>query len=310
MTFSPAPPFAGFGGFTYTPAMPREEGVTRRDPSPVVAVADTFYVWYSRTTSGPDGYSASVWWASSTDGHTWVEGGEALGRGSVGAFDEHAVFTPTILVSEGQYYLVYTAVPEPFTNDGGRPGGTRTAIGVAVAHSPAGPWVRLGNGPVVGPGDDPEDFDSHRVDDACLLVREGKYWLYYKGRQMGRTPGETRMGLAIAESPIGPYAKWEGNPVLDSGHEVCVWPHGPGVACLVSSTGPQGNTLQYSDDGLHFRRCVDAPAPKAPGPYRADHFREGVGPGITWGLCQHLDPKWPYLERFDCDLRYAGERIG
>jgi beta-xylosidase len=269
-------------------------------------VAGAYYVWYSRTTRGPDGYSATVWWASSADGHAWVERGEALGGGPAGAFDEHAVFTPTVLVAGGRYYLVYTAVPEPFTNDGGGPGGTRTAIGVAAADSPAGPWARLGQEPILVPSDDPEQFDSHRVDDACIVVRQGQYWMYYKGRQLGRTPAETRMGLARSDSPAGPYAKWEGNPVLDSGHEVCVWPHGAGVGCLVSSTGPQGNTLQYSQDGLAFRRCGDAQSPKAPGPYRADHYLDGPGPGIAWGLCQHLDPEWPWLERFDGDLRCPG----
>ena len=65
--------------------------------------------------------------------------------------------------------------------------------------------------------------------------------MYYKGRQMNRKPNETRMGLAIASEPTGPYIKHYENPVLDSGHEVCVWPHGNGVGCLVSKVGPQGH---------------------------------------------------------------------
>ena len=32
----------------------------------------------------------------------WEERGQALGRGPHGAFDEHAVFTPTVLVAEGR----------------------------------------------------------------------------------------------------------------------------------------------------------------------------------------------------------------
>ncbi len=102
-------PFSGFNGFTYSDAIPFEEGVTRRDPSPVIQVNGTYYVWYSRTEVSTDGYSASVWSATSPDGTTWQEKGEALPKGPKGAFDEHAVFTPTILVADGEYYLFYTA---------------------------------------------------------------------------------------------------------------------------------------------------------------------------------------------------------
>ena len=253
--------FPVFDGFRYTDAMPFEDGVTRRDPSPVIRLDDAYYVWYSRTRDSEDGYSASIWYATSADGHRWEEQGEALPKGQAGAFDAHAVFTPTILVAEGKYFLFYTAVPEPFDNDQGGPGGTKTAVGVASADSPRGPWVGFQGNPVLCPDGDPEAFDSMRVDDTCLVVRNGGYWMYYKGRQMNHSPGETKMGLAIAEAPMGPYEKHAGNPVLDSGHEVCVWPHGSGVGCLVCSVGPQGNTLQYSDDGVHFRKITDIVPP-------------------------------------------------
>lgn len=297
-------PFAAFAGFAYSDAMPYEEGVTRRDPSPVIEVDGTYYFWYSRTQESPDGYSASIWYATSADGRIWQEAGEALPKGAGGAFDEHAVFTPTILVAEAKYYLFYTAVPEPFTNDDGGPHGTRTAIGVASSESPRGPWRRAAD-PVLRPSNNPDRFDSMRIDDTCLIVRGGMYWMYYKGRQMNRTPRETKMGLAIAQSPTGPYRKHPESPVLDSGHEVCVWPHGGGVGCMVCKVGPQGNTLQYSGDGVHFQRIGDAVPPPAPGPFRADQFMDGKGPGITWGIAMRTHPKWPYLVRFDCDLRHT-----
>lgn len=296
--------FSNFTGFTYSDAIPFEEGVTRRDPSPVIEVDGTYYVWYSRTQGSSDGYSASIWYATSSDGKIWQEAGEALPKGCRGAFDEHAVFTPTILVADENYYLFYTAVPEPFINDKGGPNGTRTAIGVASSVSPSGPWVREPD-PVLRPSDDPEAFDSMRIDDACLIVRDGRYWMYYKGRQMNHTPRETKMGVAISESPSGPYERCRDNPVLDSGHEVCVWPHGRGVGCMVCNVGPQGNSLQYSDDGVHFQRIAAATPPKAPGPFRSDRFIDGSGPGISWGVSMKEHPAWPYLVRFECDLRHV-----
>jgi beta-xylosidase len=294
--------FPRFDGFRYSSAISFEEGVTRRDPSPVICVEDTYYVWYSRSTHDPSGYAATIWYATSPDGQVWREQGEALPAGPKAAFDEHAVFTPTIMIAEGRFYLFYTAVPEPFDNDNGGPKGTRTAIGVATADSPCGPWNRVSDEPMLRPSDDPNMFDSMRVDDSCIVVRDGRYWMYYKGRQMNRTPGETQMGLAIADSPTGPYVKHWANPVLDSGHEICVWPHGSGVACLVCNVGPQGNTLQFSENGVDFARVLDAVSPTAPGPFRADQFRDGDGPGIKWGLSMEHHPRWPYLVRFDCDL--------
>lgn len=135
--------FTHFTGFTYSAAVAFEEGVTRRDPSPVIQVDGAYYIWYSRTEESAGGYSASIWYATSSDGVTWSEEGEALPKGEEGAFDEHAVFTPTILISGGKFYLFYTAVPEPFANDNGGSNGTKTAIGIAVADSPRGPWVRF-----------------------------------------------------------------------------------------------------------------------------------------------------------------------
>jgi len=158
------------------------------------------------------------------------------------------------------------------------------------------------------PSDEPGAFDSMRVDDTCMIFRNGQYWMYYKGRQMNHTPGETRMGLAVARFPTGPYIKHPENPVLDSGHEVCVWPHGSGVGCMVCNVGPQGNTLQYSEDGVHFRKITDTVPPSAPGPFRSDRFTDGPGPGISWGISMQANAaRRPYLVRFDCDLRTKSE---
>ena len=301
--FTGGDPFPGCSGFRYRPALAYEAGVSRRDPSPVVRAGSRYYVWYSRSTHDASGYWATIWYATSADGVHWEERGQALGRGPCGAFDEHAVFTPTVMVAEGRYWLFYTAVPEPFDNAGGGPAGTRTRIGVASAAVPDGPWERTGADPVLEPSPAAERFDSHRVDDSCLVRWDGEYRLYYKGRQLGLPPSQTRMGLAVATRPEGPYTRHPASPVLDSGHEVCVWPHGAGIGCIVSPSGPQGGTLQYSADGVRFRRVRSIDPPGAPGPYREDRWQDGSAPGIAWGLCHDIAARWPWLQRFDADLR-------
>jgi hypothetical protein len=279
-----------------------EPGVMRRDPSDIIKVKDLYYVWYTKGKV-VDGYDATVWYATSPDGHTWAERGEALQRGLKGSWDEQSVFTPNILVAEGKFWLFFTAVPKPFTNAGTKV--TKSAIGVAVAKSPNGPWQKLETNPILKTSDDPAAFDSMRVDDACMLVRDGKCWLYYKGRQWDNTPANTKMGVAIAAKPSGPYNKHPGNPVVGGGHEVLVWPLGKGVAALVNR-GPEGigRTVQYAPDGLTFSKMQDlAQIPSAPGAYRPEAFTDsGNGKMPQWGI-KIVSKKGllPFLERFDCE---------
>jgi arylsulfatase A-like enzyme len=282
-----------------------EEVVMRRDPSDIIKVKDLYYVWYTRHTNPeePSGYDATIWYATSPDGHTWTERGESLPRGPKGSWDEHSVFTPNILVAEGKYWLFYTAVPEPFINQGER--STKTAIGLAVSDSPDGPWKKVDTNPVLKASDDHVAFDSHRVDDACLIVRDGKYWMYYKGRQWKKSPGQTKMGVAISDKPAGPYTKHAANPIIQGGHEVVTWPEGEGVTALIGKIGPRGirNTLQHAPDGITFEKKRAFPHTiYAAGTYRPEAFTDsGEGRMPEWGL--HIGPKevrrLPFLERFD-----------
>jgi hypothetical protein len=132
--------------FSYTniTGIGHEPGCTRRDPSDVIKVGDTWYVYYTKIYGRSPGYWGSVWYATSTDeGYNWEEKGE---------FENNS------------------------TTD-------ITAIGVAVSTSPDGLFNRINDGqPILKVSVEPEKFDSYRVDDAVLLYRNGLYWLYYKGR--------------------------------------------------------------------------------------------------------------------------------
>jgi len=304
--------------FAFADAIGHEPGVTRRDPSDVFQVGDEYYVWYTKVLKSqrgyPSGYPGSVWYATSPDGKAWTEQGLALEPGPDDVWDGHGVFTPNILVHGGKYYLYYTAVPEPFDVPWTL-GKTPTAIGVAVADTPNGPWRKSADNPILIRSDKAEDFDSFRVDDAALVARDDKIWLYYKGRSLvhGKAgPGKTRMGVAISASPCGPFAKQDANP-LHSGHEVLVWPHGKGVASLATAAGPR--MIYFAEDGLKFQpRNAAAGAPGAPGAFRSDRFvNNAVGTGIQWGICHGIKKGDVYLRRFDCDftpIRVSGARRG
>jgi predicted GH43/DUF377 family glycosyl hydrolase len=257
-------------------------------------------VWYSKGKISP-GYDATVWYATSPDGRDWTEQGIALAKGAPGSWEGASVFTPNILVAEGKYWLFYTGVSREFTGAGYLPD---SKIGIAVSASPDGPWTRLAGNPALRNSDRPGDFDSHLVDDACLIVRNGKYWFYYKGRQLGKSPAETRMGLAIADRPQGPYVKHAANPVIPGNHEVLVWPQGKGVAAMIGRVGPKEitNSILYAEDGIHFAKTHEVrDGPHAGGAWRPEAFTDsGTGTLPKWGVeIGSAKGQLPFLQRFD-----------
>ncbi|MBU2950390.1 family 43 glycosylhydrolase [Tamlana agarivorans] len=286
----------------------KDSKYNRRDNSDIIKVGDTYYVWYSRMDSPvTSGYWANIWYATSKDeGYTWQEQGLALDLGAQSAFDSHSVFTPNILVRNGKYYLYYTGVkPTPGHAKAEFEGNHTTdftAIGLAVSNSPDGPFKRIENNPVLDISETPEAFDSYRIDDASLLVKDNKIWLYYKGRSIihgSKGPKLTEMSVAYAENPEGPFIKHEG-ALLDKSHEVLIWKKDGGVASLASIS----KTINYAKDGVHFTTLVDGLTnmPKAPGLYRPDLEDGNQGENTPgWGIAMKVKKGEAYLVRFEME---------
>ncbi|MBD0831620.1 family 43 glycosylhydrolase [Aestuariibaculum sediminum] len=294
-----------------------EEGCTRRDPSDVIKVGDSYFVYYTKIPDAQPKYwgagywGASIWCAISQDaGYSWIEVGEVLKVDKQGQWDSHAVFTPNILYANGKYYLYYTGVkPTPgninkeFENNNLS---DITAIGVVVSDTPTGPFKRISEDPVLKVSVEPEMFDSYRVDDASLIRRNGLYWLYYKGRSLVSGhggPSHTCMGVAFSKDPQGPFTKL-GYPILDRSHEVLIWPEGTGVAAFASLS----ETFEYAPDGVDFmsdklnvkvkERAV------APGAFRPDLTNPVVfGDGLKWGIAMVPNKHECYLIRYELTSR-------
>ncbi len=324
----------------------KEAGVTRRDPTTVLRIDGTYFVWYTRRKTvkernqknmppfqeqswdSPvyDWDLAEIWYATSRDGFHWEEQGPAVRRGPREAYDGRSVFTPDVLMTKDRFYLYYQAVAYPYTHR------SRNTIGMSWAESPHGPWQRAEE-PVLKPGamgewlgdDDSDDvtrygdWDSHKVHDPFILVRDGKYWLYYKGQPMGWTSKYAQgiaWGVAMAESPAGPFVKSALNPVTNSGHETCLFPYGEGILAICGHDGPEKDTIQYAPDGLNFEVAAHVILPPlAAGPFAPDSYSDSKdGKGITWGLShiatEELKTGNSYLVRFDCNLRRELERPG
>lgn len=288
-----------------------EEGVVRRDPSAIIKENGKYYVWYSKSTGETQGFEGDIanekvfpwdrcdiWYATSEDGWTWKEEGIAVPRGEKGMYDDRSVFTTEIMKHDGMYYLCYQTVKSPYNKR------VKNQVGLAWSNSPDGPWTKSKE-PILSPadngewqGDDPNDrfavlkkgdFDSHKVHDPCILPFKGKFYLYYKGEQMGEeiTFGgrQIRHGVAIADNPKGPYVKSPYNPISNSGHEICVWPYNGGITSLITTDGPERNTIQWAPDGINFEimSSVKTP-PHAIGINRSlDTETEPVA-ALKWGL--------------------------
>lgn len=303
-----------------------EEGVVRRDPSAVIKVDGKYYVWYTRSTGPTQGFAgdienekvfpwdrSEIWYATSNDGWTWKEEGIAIGRGEKGSYDDRSVFTSEIMTYGGKYYLCYQTVKSPYV--------VRVVeeVGIAWAESPNGPWHKS-TAPIVSPAkngvwkgtednrfavEKKGDFDSHKTHDPCILPYKGQFYLYYKGEQMGEeiTFGgrQIRHGIAIADNPLGPYVKSPYNPISNSGHEICVWPYKNGIASLITTDGPEKNTIQWSPDGINFEIMASIKgAPHAIGLNRELTSDEDPVQIMQWGLTHHYN-NWNYqsIMRFD-----------
>ncbi|TLU65180.1 glycosyl hydrolase [Thalassotalea litorea] len=293
-----------------------EEGVIRRDPTSVLLVDGLYHCWYTKGSGETVGFGSAnpedkvfpwdlteVWHATSKDAETWEEQGVAISRGPAGSYDDRAVFTPEILAHGGKYYLVYQTVQYPYTNR------QYEEIALAEADSPFGPWKKS-PGPILSPSKDgswkgDEDnrfhvyekgsFDSHKVHDPCILFFNDKFYLYYKGETMGETMNfggrEIKHGVAIADDIHGPYVKSEYNPISNSGHEVVVWNYQGGIATMLTTDGPEKNTIQFAKDGINFEiKAHIKGGPEAVGLFRP--AQELPEPGLDWGLCHKYDPSW------------------
>lgn len=299
--------------FSYTDVtgIGHEQGCTRRDPSDVIKVGDTWYVYYTKIYGRSPGYWGTVWCATSKDeGYTWEEQGEILGPGNKGRFDAQATFTPNILYANGKHYLYYTGVkPTPGNEKGEFENNSSTditAIGVAVSHSPGGPFSRVSEVPIIMVSVEPEKFDSYRVDDAVMLYRNGLYWLYYKGRSRvhgSGGPAHTQTGVAFSKYPEGPFTKLD-KPILPGSHEVMLWQQGTGVGMLASLS----STFEYAPDGIDFlshKLGVKVKSrPLAPGVFRQDLTDPTVkGEGLNWGISMVHNGDESYLVRYELSAK-------
>ena len=122
--------------------------------------------------------------------------------GKPGSWDDGMCEMCDILKDNGKYYLYYHATGA----------GMSYRIGVAVADHPLGPFVKHGDRPIL----DLTFGDGNDRYIACgSILKEGtdKYYLFYSLQQKDDQLNYY-IGLATADNPLGPFTKFEGNPIM------------------------------------------------------------------------------------------------
>jgi hypothetical protein len=129
-------------------------------------------------------------------------------RGAKGEWDDGvSIEASDVLKDHDTYYLYY---------HGGERVGQRFRIGVATATHPLGPFKKPANMPLLDLGRRGGWEDLHVA--CATILKEGadRYYMWYSGIGKSKKHFKWCIGLATASSPLGPWKKFEGNPVLSN----------------------------------------------------------------------------------------------
>lgn len=134
-------------------------------------------------------------------------------------FDGRNTHNPRIVSHQGKFYLYYmgTTYPGKTPAHADRIGEDFAArvyrnkrIGLAVADSPLGPWIRMDR-PILSPR--PGKWDgSMTTNPAVAILPDGTTYLMYKARADEHAP--LQLGMAVAGNPEGPFERLCEGPIL------------------------------------------------------------------------------------------------
>ena len=158
------------------------------------------------------------------DGPERKQIGVAVADSPLGPFVDKKVFASGSIDAhlfqddDGQLYLYYVEIVDGFKIFGQKMSDPLTPVGerVELIH-PTEPWEMASGRVTEGP---------------FVLKRDGVYYLMFSGS--GADSRHYAIGYATAKSPLGPFEKYEKNPIVAQSETL----FGPGHHCVV--TGPDG----------------------------------------------------------------------
>ena len=132
-----------------------------------------------------------------------------LSPGPKGAWDDENIEAGDAFEDLGTYYLYYHSMNKHSDFE------YQYQIGVATAKRPLGPFIKQSKDkPILAVGKK-ESWDDGAI--ACPMVlkeSDDKYYMWYWGMDDAPPFEHEGVGLAIASNPLGPWEKYEGNPIL------------------------------------------------------------------------------------------------
>lgn len=248
---------------------------------------DDYWVWCGSVAKDPDGNGfhmfASRWpekypmlhgyvylseivraWSSSMLGpYKFAE--KILPTGNPADWNGKMAHNPAIVEYGNKYLLYYIAstydMPLPPPDIVAKDTKTmntiyqRIRIGVLIANQPSGPWQSPGK-PILQSRQ--EKWDRTLVTNPAPCIHpDGRIFLYYRSN----TPDGLRIGLAVAESPEGPYERIQDEPVMQGINieDPFVWHNGSCFEMIAKDmtgkiTGEFHSGAHFlSDDGINWQ---------------------------------------------------------
>ena len=125
--------------------------------------------------------------------------------GPDGAWDDGVIEAADAFKDVDTYYFYYHATGA----------GKGYRLGVASSTHPLGPFKKHGDKPVLDLG--PVGSWDDRYVACAMVLKDGreKYYMWYSGYGSQRQHQKWSIGLATAAHPLGPWKKYEGNPILE-----------------------------------------------------------------------------------------------
>lgn len=179
-----------------------------------------------------------------------------LVSGGPGDWDESVIECADVLKDRHTYYLFYHGVPK----DKKKWSRIAYRIGVATAPSPLGPWTKFHGNPILDLGEEGSWEDRHIACPHIIKEGENKYFMWYSASDKD---GKWHIGLATASSPLGPWEKYQKNPIIEdfgyvggvvkfqgryylySAHPVGSTSPDQGPICVATSERPEGPWKKY-----------------------------------------------------------------
>ena len=218
-------------------------GDWQESPSKIIYHEGWYHMWIIDIPQGGrnEAGKSTITYMKSLDGLLWLDQ-DKLPLGEKGSIDDAMRLAPDVIKHEGRFYLFY----EPMTTNIEKYRQRRCGIAALVADQPEGPWTYAVEELLLSPSiDNPEAWDHLFVANPRIEFLNGKWFMYYKAKSLDSN--KTKNGVATADKLLGPYTKYDGNPLM-GGHSANLIKYKHGLIYM----NYHKHAFYWTEDGFRF----------------------------------------------------------